>query len=133
MVRARLVGAGSVKRSPVVLSFPDRKVRALRRARATAFRAWRGPLAPPGSPLHSAVKAGLSPIHVLRLSQWRAAVQGDPAAAIGVAIAFAYSTRQTAQIRDLVMAALWWHASAGDRAAQVALQMLLRERGRLRS
>ena len=133
MVRSRLVGAGPVRRSPVVLSFPDRKVRRLRRARPAAFRAWRGPLAPPGSAIHTAVKIGLSPIHMLRQPQWRAAVQGDPAAAIGVAIAFAYSTRQTAQIRNIVMAALWWHASGGDRAALAALQMLLREGGRLRS
>ncbi|GBD46856.1 hypothetical protein [Methylopila sp. Yamaguchi] len=117
----------------VVLIFPDRRVRRLRRSRPTALSAWRGPLTKPGSTLHAAVIAGLSPIHVLRVPQWRAAVQGDPAAAIGVAIAFAFSTRQTAQIRDLVMASLWWHACAGNRAAVMTLQMLLRERGRLRS
>lgn len=122
-----------MRQRSVVLRFPDRRIRRLRRARPAALRAWRGPLTKPGSTLHAAVIAGLSPIHVLRPPQWRAAVQGDPAAAIGVAIGFAYSARQTAQIRNIVMAALWWHACSGDRAALAALQMLLREGGRLRS
>ena len=76
---------------------------------------------------------GLAPIHVLRLEQWRPALEGDAAAAVGMAIAFAFSSRQTTQVRNLVMSTLWIHACAGNRAALMTLQMLLRERGRLRS
>jgi hypothetical protein len=113
-----------------VLAFPHRKIRSVARLRPHAFSVWRGPLRERGSKPYLAVCDGLRPVWILRQPQWRARLDGDAAAAIGTAIALAFAQRPSAQLRDIVLSALWLRASDGDAAARVVLDMIRRENGR---
>ncbi|QZO01669.1 hypothetical protein [Chenggangzhangella methanolivorans] len=84
-------------------------------------------MTPPDALKRNAVLHDLSSVVLFADRRWRPAVDGDPSAAVGLALEHVW-TRRIADIRrDLILTALWACASAGDPASKLLLAVL-RER-----
>lgn len=103
------------------------------RSRPRAFLQWREAPENRDSERHQAITESLSRVILLQSSaSWRAATNGDAAAAIGLAIAVSRQKSVSAHTRNLVLTALWLRAGEGDQAAKMTLLLIQQHNGRLR-
>lgn len=92
-----------------------------------AFDDWRSPDEPVADDRLEALERDLAPILLIAEPRWSEASHGDPGAAIAVALNRLWIKPPADIRRDLILAALWGCASAGDPASKLLLRVL-RER-----
>jgi hypothetical protein len=75
------------------------------------------------------IRKALAGLFILNELRWRDAVNGDAAAAIGVALRVGKRRSTTAPVTDLVMSAVLLAALSGDAAATLTLATMIKRKG----